>query len=148
MNRFEHFSLDIFRISHCWNAIASEEMKVYGLKGISALYLILLYHATEDMTAAKLVKMCSRDKAEISRSLVQFREKGFLNPNDGENYRKVLTLTERGKEAARHLEKRVTRIIESASKGISDQDRNTMYEALDIIAGNLQQVSYEGLPET
>ena len=79
-NRFEHFSLDIFNISRYWNKIATDEMKKYGLRGTHALYLLMLDGYEGGITAARLAGLCQRDKADVSRALADFQNKGILEP--------------------------------------------------------------------
>ena len=69
MDRFETFSLALFSISRCWNKIAGEEMKRFGLKGVHAFYLVTILSHDGVLTAANLCELCGRDKAEVSRSV-------------------------------------------------------------------------------
>ena len=98
IERFEHFTLSIFNINRYWNKIATEEMKKYGLRGAYALYLVILAGYGGKITASKLAELCQRDKADVSRALSAFQQKGLLEPYEGAKYRAtpVLSATRAG----------------------------------------------------
>ncbi|MDO4501465.1 MAG: hypothetical protein Q4B60_09390 [Erysipelotrichaceae bacterium] len=146
ISRFEKFSLDIFSIFKNWNDIAGEEMEKYGIKGVSALYLILLNENADKYTVTELAKTCGRDKAEVSRSLAVFKEKGWLNAGEGNKYRSLLSLSEEGKKVAQSLEKRARIALINAGEGIPLEKIKVMYECLDTISANLKSLSLSGLP--
>lgn len=145
LNRFQHFTLNIFRISRYWNVIANEVMKKYDLKGVYALYLIILYHNSEGITAAKIADLSCRDKAEISRAVSAFEEQGLIAEKNSSNYRAPLRLSQKGMKIAGAIESKVFQAVTQASGEISDKDRQNMYECLDIIADNLKKLSDTGL---
>ena len=125
------------------------EMENYGLKGPHAQCLLTLSRFPEGITAARLCELCERDKAAISRMVTELEEKGMVlrsTPN-GNRYRAVLTLTEQGTAAAAHVEQRARYAVEEASQGMTEQQRITMYAALDLIAGNLQSLCATGLKD-
>ena len=63
----------------------------------------------------------------------------------GGKYRAQLQLTELGKAAADHVEQRAQLAVEEAGTGMSEEQRTVMYEALGLIAGNLQMICAQGL---
>ena len=147
-SRFERFSYDIFQIYKYWHKIAAEEMKHYGLKGSSAVYLTAISRCEGGITAAQLGDICGRDKADVSRTMSAMKEKGLVVREEVNKnyYRARLTLTEEGLRAAEHIEKRAGLAVELASKDISEEHRTILYEALEMISLNLQSISEEGLP--
>ena len=66
---------------------------------------------------------------------------------NGNLYRAALVLEERGKEAAAHVAHRALGAVEAAGAGLADEQRRSMYAALDLIAGHLQTIGEEGLAE-
>lgn len=146
-DRFERFTLAISEIYRYWHKIAADEMEKYGLKGPHAIYLVTLYNFKEGVTSARLSELCGKDKSDVSR-MVSVMEKQELVKKDGaNNYRAVLTLTEKGKAAAEYVRKKAKIAVDNASRGVSDEQRETMYSTLEQIAANLQKLSIEGLPE-
>ena len=149
LDRFERFSYGIFEISRYWHKIAADEMAQYELKGPSATYLTTLYRHGEGLTAAKLGQLCGRDKADVSRAVAAMEKKGLvirLAVNENA-YRARLRLTELGKTAAEHVCHRAALAVEQAGKDLSPETRAQFYEALELIATNLRQLSENGIKE-
>lgn len=146
VERFQRFSVAIADISRYWHKIAAEEMEKYDLKGTHSIYLTTLYRFPEGITAARLCELCARDKAEVSRTVAIMEKKGLIQKN-GSSYRALLHLTPEGIHASEHVRSRAAVAVELAGKGLSDEQRATFYYALELVAGNLQQISEAGLPE-
>lgn len=147
VDRFRRFSLSLFEISRCWHKLAAEEMSKYGLKGPYAIYLVVLQHNPEGLTAARLCELCGRDKADVSRCLAAMQEKGLVVREKGNSYRAKILLTELGIQAAEHVCRRASVAVELAGKDISDEDRAVFYQSLTSITENLRTLSRQGLPE-
>lgn len=147
VDRFRRFSLSLFEISRCWHKLASEEMAKYGLKGPYAIYLVVLQHNPDGLTAARLCELCGRDKADVSRCLSDMLEKGLVRREGGNSYRAKISLTELGLQAADHVCNRASVAVELAGKDISDADRAIFYQSLSSITENLRTLSRQGLPE-
>lgn len=147
VSRFEHFSSSISCIYRYIQRIERIEMEKYGLKGPHAQCLLAMSRYPEGITSARLCEACDKDKAAISRMVAELEGKGMVvrSTVNGVRYRAMLTLTELGEAAANHVEQRARRAVEEASLGMTDQQRVTMYAALDLIAGNLQTICAEGL---
>lgn len=147
IGRFEVFTLALEEITSSWNKIATEELKPFGLKGAYVVYLIALYKHPDGLTAANLCEMCSKDKAEVSRAVAIMEKKGLiLRENTTVNgYRAKITLTEQGRNATYILRERVKLAVELGGKGLSDEQRDTFYDALATISANLKEISKEGL---
>lgn len=149
IDRFEIFTNTISEISHYWNKIATVEMKKYGLKGLYALYLVTLYRHPDGITAATLSEISNKDKAEISRALSMLEKKGLvIRQNVTTNsYRALIKLTDEGIRVSEYLCGRVNIIVEAASDGVSDAERETFYKVLGTIAENLKNISKDGVGE-
>jgi len=149
IDRFERFSYFISEISRQWHRIAGEEMGKYGLKGAYSVYFTTMYRFPNGVTAAQLVELCSRDKADVSRAMALLEKKALVTRSDpeGKAYRALLKLTPAGRELAEHINGKAQAAVELASCGLPEEKRNIFYEALELITGNLQKLSKEGLPE-
>ena len=149
IGRFERFSYAISEISRLWHRIAGEEMGKYGLKGSYSVYFTTLYRFPAGLTAAQLVDLCSRDKADVSRAMALLEKKGLILRDDpeGKAYRAPLTLTEDGRAIAQHINTRAEAAVELASHGLPEEKREIFYEALELITGNLQKLSRDGIPQ-
>jgi DNA-binding MarR family transcriptional regulator len=143
MSRFERFSVSIFGIAHYWNRIATEEMREHGLKGTYALYLLTLFSAGEDITAARLCELTQRDKADVSRAVSLFQEKGFVEAYGENRYRAPIKLTAKGKRIALKVRQKADSALKTAGEGLSEEMRLNMYKSLEIISKNLREMCDE-----
>lgn len=148
VDRFEKFSFMIFEITRYWHKLAAEEMAKYDLKGPHATYLTTLYRFEDGITAPQLSELCGKDKADVSRMMSIMEKKGLvIKESVGKNmYRGLLKLTDEGKLAAQHVRERAALAVELSSKGLSETDRETFYNALDLISSNMRVLCEDGLP--
>ncbi len=150
IGRFEKFTFAISELSRYWHKIASDEMAAYGLKGPYAVYLVTMQRHPDGITAARLCELCEKNKADVSRAMADLEDKGMIcRKTDGGNlYRALLVLTDKGTEAATHIKALAEKAVEIGGKGLTDEQRETFYHALEVISSNLKEVSREGLPKT
>lgn len=148
LDRFERFSFAISEIYRCWHRLAAEEMEKYGLNSAHAVYLNALNRNREGITAAQLSELCGKDKSDVSRMIAILEKKGLVyREGSGTHlYRALLKLTEEGLAAAEHVQERAALAVELAGSGISEEERERFYRALERITANLQSLSKEGLP--
>lgn len=150
IQRFELFCTSAFSIYRSIQKIERVEMEKFGLKGPHAQCLLTMRRFSDGITAAQLCSHCDKDKAAISRTVSELEDAGMLKRtcNDGKRYRSLLTLTEAGREAARRVAERAKCAVERAGSGLSDEARAAFYNALALIAGNLQHICDEGLEDS
>ena len=149
IDRFERFSFAISEISRYWHKIAADELDHYGLKGPYAVYFTTLYRYPEGITSARLSELCARDKSDVSRAIATMEkmELAVKVGVGGNFYRARVKLTEKGMEVARHINERAHVAVEMGGNGLSEAQRENLYDALEIIVNNLQEISRDGLPE-
>ena len=147
IGRFEAFSFALEGLSSSWSKIATEELKPFGLKGSYVLYLIALYKNEDGLTSTNLCEICNKDKADVSRGIKALESKGLVvRENASVNrYRAKITLTEQGKTTTKALRERVKLAVEKGGNGLTEEQREVFYNALEIIAANLKEMSKEGL---
>lgn len=141
MDRFETFLTTIALISRSIQRIKSQEMASLGLKGAHVMCLYNLGKHAEGLTGTQLSALCGEDKAAISRTTADLMEKGLIySTQEGEKraYRAKLLLTAQGQQAISYINTRVEAILDTASKGLTEEMRSRMYSALNLIAENLQ----------
>lgn len=150
IKRFEQFSSAFSSIYRYIQKIEREEMEKHGLKGAFAQYLMALHRHPDGMTASQLCEACDMNKAAVSRAIGEMEETGLVcKKSEGEtSYRAPLFLTERGREIVQFVYDRGIVAVEKGGQGLSEDDRRAFYAALQLIAGNLQRLCQEGLPET
>lgn len=138
INRFQSF---VGGITVCYKyiqRIKNMEMTELGLKGTHVMCLFFLHHNSEGLTAAQLCQLCAEDKAAISRTIANLKEKGYIVSGD-KKYRAALTLTETGKEAAEQIDGLIYQWVGFGGDGISDAERDTFYHVLEHISNNLRE---------
>ncbi len=149
IDRFEQFTYSINGIYRYILKIERDEMEKYGCRGSYALYLAIMSHFPDGLTASRLGELSDRDKAGISRTVAEMEQNGLITRQSNRDnfYRARLVLTEKGREAADFVQKKAIEAVSEAGAGISDEDRRIFYECLSIIAANLKKISSEGLSE-
>lgn len=149
LNRFEQFTTAVSAIHRDVRKIERDEMEKRGLRGAFAQYLVAISRHPHGITASGLCEACDKDKAAVSRVIGEMEAKGLLEKeSDGVGqYRARLRLTPAGQEAAAFVRERASIAVELAGEGLSEEDRKTFYATLERIAGNLQQISEQGIPE-
>ena len=145
--RFKTFTVLIMEINRYIHKIKTEEMSEFDLKSPHVSCLYYLYKAGE-LTAKELCDISKEDKASVSRSIEYLETNGFISCNSTtkKRYKAILTLTEKGREIAAALTKKIDAILEQASVGLSEENRAVMYETLSLIHDNLENIcnKYEG----
>lgn len=147
--RFAKFSKLFTKLDGSWHKLAVREMAKYELNSAHAAYLHALYEAgQEGVTAAELAKLCEKNKADVSRMMAILIRKGLVKKVAmGRNmYRAKLVLTQEGIAAAERVQQSAEKAVELAGEGLSEEEKNTFYKALEVIATNLQKLNKEGLP--
>lgn len=148
VNRFAQFTGAISAIYRDIQKIERDEMEKYGLKGAYAQYLLAMERHPQGITAAALCDECDKDKAAVSRILAEMEAKGLVLRQTGDGpYRARLHLTDSGRKAAGFVQEKAITAVELAGQGLADPDRRVFYAALALIAGNLQTICREGIPD-
>ena len=138
--RFETFVTAIAQINRSIQRLKSQEMAGFGLKGTNVMCLFQLRRHPEGLTSVQLSQLCDEDKAAISRSLSELREKGLIHiPDSAEKrYRVPMVLTEAGAAVTEQMDRKIIDAVLTAAQGYSREERETFYHVLLQIADNLQ----------
>lgn len=149
ISKYEQFSASVSCIYRDIQRIERVEMAKFGLKGPHAQCLLAMSRYPEGVTATQLCEICEKDKAAISRTLAELQQGGLVlrTERNGTRYRALLTLTEKGLEAARTVNKKAQLAVEQAGAGLNDDQREVFYSVLGLIAGNLHTICKEGLED-
>ena len=145
--RFKTFTVLISKISRSIRRIKTEEMDEFNLKShhVSCLYYL---YKSESLTAKELCDICAEDKAALSRSIEELEKNGYIEceSNLKKRYRSALTLTEKGKTIGENIAKKIDKILQQASVGLSEEHRTILYDSLALINDNLDKLckNYKG----
>ncbi len=140
LKRFESF---VTGINICYKSIQrikSDEIDRFGLglKGTHVMCVFFLHMNPSGLTSANLAKLCSEDKAAISRTVSVLQEKGFVQTGET-RYRNIIRLTPSGEKLAGKLEELIFGWVETIGGGLTDEERDIFYSALGKIADNLNE---------
>ncbi len=136
--RYETFTRLLISIGRGINKIKTEEMASFGLKSSHFPCIYYLYKMNS-LTAKELCEICEEDKANMSRSIRHLEENGYLccYSKTLKRYQCQIRLTEKGKAVGKQICEKLDRITDVLGKGLSDEERETLYKAMMIIDGNL-----------
>ena len=145
--RYEQFAGSVLCLYRYIQKIQRVDMAKYGLKGSHAQCLLVMNRYPEGITAAQLSQISDKDKAAISRTLSELAREGMVErkSKDGNIYRAPFFLTDKGLEAANHVDLLARKAVELADNGLSEERRADLYATLDLLATNLQRISQDGL---
>lgn len=140
--RFETFTVLIGKISRNIKRMKALQMAQMDLKGPHVSCLYYLYRSGP-LTAAELCDRCEEDKGAVSRSLDFLERNGYVicQSGSGKKYKSLLSLTPKGQQTGLEISQRIEGILEQASLGLTAQEREMMYVALEKISANLEKLT-------
>jgi len=102
---------------------------------------VLGSHGT--LSASEIVQLSGMDKVNVSRAIQGLRKTGLLRRDiDGDDRRRaLLRLTERGTEAFRTLVPLVLQREAELLKGLSAQERATLFKLMDKVRSNAERLA-------
>lgn len=138
IQRFQDFVTGITVCYKFIQRIKNAEMTEFGLKGIHVSCLFYLHHNPEGLTAAQLCALCAEDKATISRTIADLRQRGYIQPGSEKHYRAPLLLSEAGVAIARQMDPLIESWVSVGGDGMDETQRKAFYDSLSLIASNLR----------
>lgn len=142
MDRFEVFTGSVLELNRYLQKLKEIEMKPFGLRAGHVMCLYQLGKNPDGLTATELSESCREDKAAVSRCIAQLTEKGYVRGDfqkGKRSYRTKLYLTESGRELVQSIDRRVDAALTSGGSGLTQQQRDSFYEAMNIIIQNLSR---------
>ena len=136
--RYDQFTVLMTTINRNIKRIKSEEISKFDLKIQHVSFLYYLYKK-KSLTSKQLCEICEEDKAAISRALNELQEKEFIIYHS-KKYRVPIVLTEKGEEMGKIVAQKIDSILELASLGIDEEERQIMYKCLNRINENLNHI--------
>ena len=137
-NRFQDFLTGITVCYKYIQRIKNAEMTEFGLKGTHVACMFYLNHNHDGLTAAQLCSLCAEDKASISRTVRDLRQKGYIEEGSGRAYRALLRLTPAGAQIAQRMEPVIAEWVGIGGVGLTDEQRTSFYDTLHSISENLR----------
>ena len=140
-NRFQKFTVLISNIARNIRRIKTGEMDDFNLKSTHVSCLYYIYKAGA-MTSKELCDACQEDKAAVSRSVEYLETQGYIscNSNLEKRYKSPFILTDKGIDVASEISKKIDNILDKASEGLAIEHREILYNSLELINNNLNQI--------
>ena len=138
IQRFDAFVSGITSCYKFIQRIKSMEMTEFGLKGTHDMCLYYLRQNPTGLTASQLCGLCAEDKAAISRTVSELKNRGYITTLSEKAYRAMLTLTAAGQEVARKFDHLIEGWVSTGGDGLSDEERSDFYKTLSTITDNLR----------
>ena len=147
INRFEQFSSSISNIYKSIQKIERAEMARFQLRGPHVQCLVALLRNPEGLSLTMLGNICEKDKAAISRAISELEKKDLVyrDITPERSYRTPILLTDAGEEVSRRIIAVLENAVTEAGLGLSDEQRENMYNSLEKIETNLRKISERSL---
>lgn len=143
IQRFEKLTAGVTQIYKSIRFIKKHNMHPLGLKGTHVMCIYYLQTNPQGLTAAELCRLCYEDKAGISRILAVLEKHHYIfypAPREGKKYRAKAFLTPEGAQYAETVRSLILHFTEQVSAGITEEERETFYRVLAVIADNLSSI--------
>ena len=144
ITRFGTFVRTIEGIHTHIQKIKKNKMKEFGLSGNHVMCMFYLAQHPEGLTATQLCQLIAVDKAATSRTLAELLESGYVyypELEGNKKYRAVAMLTERGVEVTEQIDSIICDVVDEIGGNLSEEERNNMYQSLETIEKNLEQLT-------
>ena len=138
IQRFQDFVTGITVCYKFIQRIKNAEMTEFGLKGTHVSCMFYLHHNPEGLTAAQLCTLCAEDKATISRTVADLRQRGYIEPGSEKHYSAPLLLSEAGRSIAQQMDPLIESWVGIGGEGLTEEQRKAFYGSLSLIASNLR----------
>lgn len=143
ITRFELFTTTITQIYKNLQKVKMQEVADLELRGTHVMCLFQLNRHPDGLTVTQLSNLCGEDKAATSRTISDLIQKGFVATDTEKKYRAPIMLTDAGLEVANRIDKQAAQAVEAVGQGLTNEERETFYNALTTISENLKSYSNE-----
>ena len=140
IKRFEEFVNLISNIHKDIQKIKQDRMKQFGLSGNHVMCLFYLAQHQEGLTATQLCQLMSVNKAAVSRTMAELKDKDYIfymNQEDNKKYRAVARLTVTGFAVTEQLDGIICEVVNEIGKDLGEDERRIMYQSLETVSRNL-----------
>ena len=142
---YEAFVPASFQIAKAVQAMKSQKMTAYGLKGTNTTCLCRILLSENGLTATELATACGIDKAQVSRAMTELTERGLVCRDDsnGRRYKQKYYLTDAGVIAATDITEATRDVREALYQGIDEKDLQVFNDVLARMCSNFNRYSKE-----
>lgn len=132
----------LFRTFSHMVRLLNYELKASGLDlQYPQFAIMMVLSKKEGISQSELKNIVERDKASISRNVNYLEEKGYLKREAYDGKKKLLYLTDKGKDTIPMLYQIARKNQNTTLKGFSDEEKNTVLENLRKMYINISQIT-------
>jgi Transcriptional regulators len=149
-DRFVRFSVATDTLSKTLQKYKNDCLEPFGLRSMHLMTLWCLWRNADGLTAGDLSRLCSVDKAFVSRVTGELGELGYVDRGEERGGRgRILTLTARGREIMKKIEGILRYSVERITAGVGREQLDVFYGVLDRFRQNIDTLSEnkpDGIP--
>lgn len=136
------FGEALHRLLHAYHRALREGATRAGIDlPVTHIRVLKAIARTPECTGRAVGRRLQRDKGQITRLVKELQAEGLVakrrHPQDSRS--RILSLTERGREMATHLDAAETRAAERMGAGLDPDDVEAFIRLADRMAANLEQ---------
>ncbi len=132
---FENFSFYILEAGKLIHKIKNVEMKEFGLKAVHVMCIFYLNQNPQGVTETELARLTLEDKAAISRSIAELRNKEIVRAGE-KRYNEPILLTAEGRRIAEYIASAADKAVMAGGDGLTAKEREIFYRAIGQINSN------------
>ena len=148
--RFVRFSMETEALAKALQKYKNDCLERFGLRSMHLMTLWCLWRNKDGLTAGDLSRLCSVDKAFVSRVTGELGELGYVDRGEDRGRRsRVLTLTSRGREIMKEIDGILRYSVERITDGVGREQLDVFYGVLDRFRRNIDTLSEtkpDGIP--
>lgn len=143
-DRFVRFSMATEALTKTLQKYKNDCLERFGLRSMHLMTLWCLWRNKDGLTAGDLSRLCSVDKAFVSRVTGELGELGYVDRGEDQGRRsRVLTLTSRGREIMKEIDGILRYSVERITDGVGRGQLEAFYGVLDRFRQNIDTLSEE-----
>ena len=144
-DRFVRFSMATESLAKTLQKYKNDCLEPFGLRSMHLMTLWCLWRNGGGLTAGELSRLCSVDKAFVSRVTGELGALGYVDRIDRGEERgtrsRILTLTERGREIMEKIDGILRYSVERITDGVGREQTEAFYGVLDRFRQNIQDLA-------
>lgn len=144
-DRFKLFSTLMTSVGKNIEKLKTKYSKEFSLKPVHMKWIYFLDKYPEGLSSSELAKKSLVNRSLVSREINYLFEQDLIYTKNQKRYGEKLFLTEAGKQKARMICNLVDKIQSKIGKNISNEDLETFYNVLTILALDFENILEENI---
>ena len=149
VDRFESFILLIDAIHKSVNKIKTDIVPSCEIKSVHTMWLYELFKNPKGLTATEIAAKTMIDRSLVSREINSLMRAGFVKSDlsiGKRNYNSVITLTEKGREAAEEIAAAALKVQNAVGFDVDADELAIFYSVLERLYRNIASIANKSEP--